>query len=140
MILPVFEYCDFSVESGPPDPVKHLQTIQNHCLSCAMGIVDPRLISRVALHVHCTCKWLARRRHDNLMGLIYKHSRVPDNLVVPVHVLRSNTKMKFRLQRPKGQRYQNSPLYRGWLLWDKLLGEEQETVSYSMFINKLKNK
>ena len=44
MMLPVFDYCDFILESCPVDSYNNLQTIQNHSLHCCMGIWDPRLM------------------------------------------------------------------------------------------------
>ena len=70
---------------------------------------------------------------------MFKHMRDPDNLVVPVRALRSNTKRKPKLQRPTGQLHRDSPLYRGSLEWDKLDAADQTIASYERFMNKLKN-
>ena len=74
----------------------------------------------------------------NLLGLMYKQSRNPDNLVVPVRALRSNKLMKLKLQRPKGQLYRDSPLYRGSFNWDKLTPERQQIVTLDLFVNTIK--
>ena len=128
MVLPVFDYCDFILESAPDDSFKSLQTIQNHSLRCCMGIWDPRLISIEALHSTCVCKKLYVRRSESLLGLIYKHSRLESNLVVPRRVLRSNAKLQLNLQRPSGQLHRDSPLYRVAVIWDKLLPADQKII------------
>ena len=138
MILPTFEYCDFVLESGPEGLVQELQTVQNHCLRYCLGIADPRLITRVALHVTCKCKWLHDRRRINLLCLMYKHSRNADNLIIPTRVLRSYVQMKIKLQRPKSQLYRDSPLHRGAALWDKVLPPDQELMSLDLFMAKMK--
>ena len=139
MIMPALEYCDFLVESGPVGLAEGLQTIQNHCLRCCLGIIDPRLITREALHIRCKCNWLWSRRQRNLLSLMYKHTRNPDNLIVPARTLCSNVMMKIKLQRPKGQLYRDSPLYRGSFLWDKVPPNKQEIVTYDLFMNTVKN-
>ena len=65
-----------------------------------------------------------------LLSLMYKHSRNPDNLIVPVRVLRSNVMMKLKLQRPGGYLYPKSPLYRGAVEWDKLPPDKQEILTH----------
>ena len=139
MILPCFEYADFVVDSGPDGCAKSLQTIQNHCLWCCKGIRDPRLITRTALHADCSINRLHERRRLNILGLMYKHSRYVDNLIAPTRVLRSNAKMLMKLQRPKGQLYSDSPLYRGSFYWNKLDHEVQILVTHKLFMNKIKN-
>ena len=71
---------------------------------------------------------------------MYKHTREPTNLIVPGRVLRSNAKMLIRLQRPVGQLYRDSPLYRGSFFWDKLLPAEQKILTHNLFMNKIKSK
>ena len=56
--------------------------------------------------------------------------------MVPCRVLRSNAKLKVRLQRPSGQQYRNSPLYRGVSVWGKLLPEGQKITTLGLFMKK----
>ena len=102
-------------------------------------IRDPRLISRIELHAISRCKWLVDRREISMLGLMYKQSRVPDMLVAPRRVLRSNAKLKLKLQRPEGQHYRDSPLYRGAIMWYRLEPAEQKLATYDLFMNKIKN-
>ena len=139
MILPCFEYCDFILESGPEGTARNIQTLQNHCLRCCMGIRDPRAITIDDLHVECTMNRLITRRNNSLLGLVYKYSRKDDVLVVPARVLRSNNKVLIKLLRPKGQLYRDSPLYRGVVLWDQLLPSVQESENLDIFMSKVKN-
>ena len=137
MVLPVLDYCDFVLEGAPEGLVDDLQTLQNHCLRTSLGIWDPRLISRTELHRRCKCDKLELRRNEHLLSLMYRYTRDPDNLVVDVRVLRSNSKRKIKLQRPKDNLYKKSPLYRGNLLWSKLTAEDQNIATHSLFMKKL---
>ena len=137
MIVPALEYCNFIFGSGPDGMGKELQTIQNHCLRCCLGIVDPRLIRTDALHTSCECDRLAYRRRRSVLSLMYKHSKRADNLIVPNRVLRSNTLLKFKLQRPKGELYRKSPLYRGSLIWNTLDPECQHAATINVFMSKI---
>ena len=138
MVLPTFDYCDGVIESGPDDLCKEIQTIQNHCLRCCLGILDPRLIGTNELHNECKCKRLVHRRKESMLGSIYKYSRVAENRVVSVRVLRSNDKVKIKSQRPHGQLYRDSPLYRGVYLWNKLDAEVQNLPTLLQFMNKVR--
>ena len=140
MMLPVFDYCDFILESGQCDAFKGLQTIQNHSLRCCMGIWDPRSVGTDFLHSTCLCKRLQVRRNECLLGLMYRRTRVEANLERPRRVLRSNAKLLVKLQRPRGKLYTDSPLYRGTTLWDKLKPAEQKILSHHLFMNKIKSK
>ena len=69
---------------------------------------------------------------------MYKLTRNPDNLVVPRRVLRGNSKIELKVQRPKGKLYRKSSKYRGFLVWNKLDCDVQKTDLYSCFVNKVK--
>ena len=138
MIMPVLDYGDFVIESANEEFSESLQILQNHCLRVCVAIYDPRLISRKELHALCFCRTLSERRNYNILNLMYKFSRNPDNVMTPVRVLRDNDKIKFKVQRPKGQLYRNSPLYRGYRLWSKLKAEVQSIESLGKFMNKIK--
>ena len=106
-----------------------------------MGIWDPSFISTYdALHVTCFCKRLNVRREESLLRILYKHTRNETNLIVPGRVLRSNAKMLVKLQRPVGQLYRDSPLYRGSMVWDRLLPADQKILTHGLFMNKIKSK
>ena len=138
MVLPTFDYCDILIESGPEDLIKEIQTIQNHCLRCCLGIIDPRLISINDLHTECSCKKLLLRRRETLLCRMYKFSRVPGNCIVATRALRSNAKWKIKTQRPHGQLYRDSPLYRGVFLWDTLDAEVQNLPGLDQFLSKIR--
>ena len=137
MIVPSLEYCTFIYESGPEGFCKELQTVQNHCLRCCLEIVDPRLIRINDLHERCECRELSYRRRRSVLNLMYKHSRKGDNLIVPSRVLRSNALLKFKLQRPKGELYRKSPLYKGVCFWNELDAETQNASTIEIFMSKI---
>ena len=139
MILPVLDYGDFVIEGANDEFGDSLQVLQNHCLRVCLSIYDPRLISRKELHALCFCKFLYERRRCSLLNLMYKFSRNPDNVVVPVRILRDNLRIKLKVQRPKDQLYRNSPLYRGYRVWSKLDPNVQASISLGKFMNTVKN-
>ena len=134
MILPVFDYCDVIIESANDTSVEELQTIQNHCLRCCLGIWDPRDITRIALHAQCDCKMLKNRRERSLLSRVYTISRNPENVTLPARELRNADKVKIKTQRPKGQLYRDSPLYRGSIVWDRLKGPHQRQDTRTKFL------
>ena len=139
MILPVMEYGDFVFEGANNEFEETLQILQNHCLRVCLAIYDPRLISRKDLHALCLCEPLSVKRRCNLLNLMYKFASQPDNVVVPVRILRDHDKIKLKVQRPKDQLYRNSPLYRGYRLWSKLDAEVQSAASLGKFKNLIKS-
>ena len=76
MIMPVFDYCDFIIDSGPVTAVRRLQIVQNKCLRLSLGICDPRDISIVDLHDRCKIDTLSERRRKHLLVLMYRLSLV----------------------------------------------------------------
>ena len=138
MILPVLEYSGLVLDGAPDTLVAEIQMIQNHCLRACLKIWDPRTIRVVDLHVSCTSKMLSTRRNESLLCRMYRMSRIPDNVVAPVRVLRCNDKIKIRTQRPKGELYRKSPKYRGMLAWNKLQGNVQRLEPFGKFVSDLK--
>ena len=120
MVLPVFDYTSFIFDGALVNAKSCLQTIQNHCLRCCMSIKDPRDISRTDLHSLCNCSLLVTRRNTEILCLMYKFSKQPDNVLVPARVLRNNNKIKLKVPRPNSALYRRSPLYRGNTLWYNL--------------------
>ena len=96
MILPVLDYCDYIVDSGPVPRRRKMQTMQNRCLRVCLGIRDPRDISTDALHVLCSIVRLNERRRTHLLSLIFRLSKNADNVVVPVRAPRGNAKVRLR--------------------------------------------
>ena len=138
MIMPALEYGDIMLESGPDLLYKSVQTIQNHCLRCCLNILDPRLITIDELHTTCKCIKLVHRRNVNLLSMVHTFASSPDNVIIPVQVLRNNDKRKLKLQRPKGQLYRDSPMYRGMLLWDRLEATTQNIMDHDSFMIAIK--
>ena len=138
MILPILEYGDIVLDGGPETLVGEIQTIQNHCLRACLHIWDPRSISRIALHDKCKVKWLKERRTASLLCRMYRLSRDPEHVIVPVRELRGNVYIKLKVQRPKGETYRKSPKYRGHLAWNELGSEVQQLPSYEKFVTEIR--
>ena len=138
MVLGVFDYGDFVLESSTDDLIDEIETLQNHCLRACLRIRDPRTITSEALRIRCGCKSLISRRRENLLCIMYKYAGDPENVMVPVRALRGNVKVKLKLQRPGGELYRRSPQYRGFLEWNELDAEVQKLPCYKSFVNDVK--
>ena len=137
MILPVMDYCDFIIDSGPVANVRKLQTTQNKCLRLCLGIVDPRDIPIHVLHTRCKMDLLSERRNCHLLSLMYRMSKNLDNIMIPVRVLRNNINIKFKVNRPILESFRSSPLYRGMLSWDSLDAVVQHSVTLEIFKSRI---
>ena len=137
MILPIMEYSSILIGSGPVWATKKLETLQNDCLRVCEGIRDPRDIHVEQLRTQNGVELLEERRHRQLLGLMYKMSLDPDNVIVPVRELRGGAKIKLKRSRPHKDIYYKSPLYRGTQLWDRLDGVKQHSTNRENFLKSL---
>ena len=117
----MFEYGDYLIESGREWAPRSVQVVQNNCLRICYNIPDPRDIRTAELHELCLLDKLIvhRKKHILCYNIISRdHLYI---LYINGHViLRSNSKIKLKVARPKGELYRVSPLYRAMLLWDEL--------------------
>ena len=67
--MPVMDYCDYAIDSGPVALVRRQQTLQNKCLRLCVGIRDHRDIRTTALHTRCDLDFLAVRRNCYLLDV-----------------------------------------------------------------------
>ena len=137
MVRPCLEYCATITDSGPVGSVGKLQTLQNDCLRACYGIRDPRDINVDALHQNSGLERLVTRRNIQILTRMYAHSQNDDNVVQPARVLRANSKVKLKINRPKKDIYSNSPLYRGIRLWDRLDAGQHHSASKEIFLTSL---
>lgn len=133
IILPIADYGDFILDGAPEGAVKFIQTIQNHFLRCSLGICKPLDMSRNNVHKNCECEWLDVRRRTSVLSKMYHVASDPNNIMVPVSVLRGNSKIKLKVRKPSGALYRKSPLYRGRDLWSKLDGSVQKSITKQVF-------
>ena len=111
MILPVFDYCDFIIDSGPVSLVRKLQTTQNKRLRVSQGLRHTRDIRSNALHALCDMQKLSFHRKNRLKLVMFKWSKLQENVVNPTRVLRDNCDIKLRVNRPILESFRLSPLY-----------------------------
>ena len=133
MILPVLDYCDYIIDSGPVALIRRLQTLQNKCLRLCLGIKDPRDIAVADLHLRCKLSLLRERRNCHLLLLMYHRSKDLSQIMVPVRELRNNANIKFKVNRPILESFRKSPLYRGMLGWNKLEAVVQHANTVDIF-------
>ena len=118
VMLPLLEYCDFLVDSGPKDSIKSEQWPEAWWN-----------LSINKLHLKFKVKRLVDRRKHHLVCLIYRYAENPDNRVLQNNRTRPDKKVKLRLDRPMSELYRKSPLYWGFQIWNKLPTETQMSDS-----------
>ena len=138
MVRPIVDYCSFMAGGGPAWAQRKIQTLQNNGLRACEGIIDPRGIDVDALHVRSNVTKLRVTQERQLVSLLHKLSRNPENVIIPPRILRGNDKVKLKLERAKTDIYEKSPLYRGRPLWDTLPSKVQKLVSNRKFNSGIK--
>ena len=138
-IIPLMEYGNFLIDSGPATLIKKFQPLQNRglriCLKKRIG-----QMSTNKLHKKCKVERLDIRRKRQLACLMYRHSQVKGNLASKPNMrTRGDLKVKLKVERPKRSKYRSSPLYRGMQVWDELPLHLQELPDVAQFKTKLKS-
>ena len=80
-----------------------------------------------------------QRRTVQLLSFMYTESKITKNLNIdrPNMTLLSSTKIKFRKRFTRKTSVLNSPIYRGYQLWNGLPEEIQKIKSLSLFKNRI---
>ena len=120
-ILPVLEYADLMVGSGPAERILRLQKLQEK----AIRIIDNN--AHVNLDVDILSNLyrltpLKLRRAGHLSLLIFPRSKNQlylDN-VRPTINLRGRHKITFKKYKRQNEKYMPSPLARGLIMWDQI--------------------
>ena len=135
-IVPILEYGNFIVDSGPQTGIRRLQTQQNNGLRiCTRSkVID---ISINQLHKTCKVARLETRRKKQLACLMYRHTTNPENCVIQRNRTRSDKKVKMKVERPHREKYRKGPLYRGMLIWDELDCYIQDAETVDQFKTKI---
>ena len=84
---------------------------------------------------------IRERRKVQLLSFMFNESKISNNLKLerPYMVLRSSTKVKFKEKFTRKTTIMNSPLYRGFALWNELSEEVQKIDSQLIFKNRIKS-
>ena len=141
-ILPLMDYGDFMIESGPIPRVRRLEKLQLK----ALKYIDNHAHlgeDEDALYRMYHVQPLSLRWREHIACLMYRLSKDPTNVELrrPKVNLRSNKKVQFkRRQIRQYELYLKSPLSRGGKIWDMLTAEMQRAttkVKFKMLVHTL---
>lgn len=119
--------------------VKHLQTLQKVCIECVFEL--PRHTNVDSLHCKLKTLHVYNRRKYFLLSYIYvQETRSSDFIPDNTHSIgtQSNTKLNFKLLRPKTDKFAKSHIYAGYLLWNELLANDQMIPDLNWFKRRIK--
>ena len=138
-ILPMCEYADQVVESGPSEKVSKLQLLQDR----AVRIIDNKEHRGLGVdgltNLH-RLNMLKFRRAEHLACSMYRLSTDTTRLERSrpnVH-LRSRNKIKFKSHKRTYEKYLRSPLSRGITLWDRIPKQVQRSTTKVKFKKAIK--
>ena len=142
MILPLFDYADFMVESSGKTIVERLEKLQERAV---MYIDNDRSngMEVAQLYDKYGIKPLVLRRREHHSCVMYMLSKKNVNLEIarPSINLRSNSKIHFKKRkRRKYEKYLKSPLVRGVKLWEMLPEKVQKAttkVKFKSFVKQI---
>ena len=120
-ILPIVEYADLMVESGPADKVTRLQGLQDKALQIIDNNKEPNLDMAGLSFVYKVTP-LKLRRAEHLGVFMYRLSKRNKYIEKsrPNINLRSRKKIKFKNYNRRYEKYLKSPFSRGVTLWDRI--------------------
>ena len=138
-ILPIVEYADLLVESGPLDKVARLQRLQEK----AVRIIDNR--NHIDLDVDIVSNLfritpLKIRRAEHLSLMMYRLK--DDHLLIDhsrpnVH-LRGRNKIKFKIYKRQKEKYLRNPVSRGITMWNRIPERVQRSTTKVKFKREIK--
>ena len=140
-ILPILDYVSVLVNSSTQRKVSKLQPLQNRAIR-----IIKRLTGYISTedmdeyHKRLKLKFLNIRRKTFMLMLIYKLSRIKENVntVRPDRQLRTGPKVKMKIAFTDKERVLRSPFYKCNRLWDKLSSDIQLSDNIFEFKTKLK--
>ena len=124
-ILPILDYGGFLLLSLSKERKNDLQIAQNDILRICN---NSRLVDRVSipkLHKKAHLLSLKQRWEKQLLSLMYIYSTKENVRLVRDRVTRNIDKFVFKTETRIGTKYENSPFYRGTILWNSLSKELQ---------------
>ena len=136
-IVPLFDYCDFMVESSPATRYSRLENLQER----AMKAIDNKANSGHALYAVYHVQPIKLRWREHICRMMYRQSKNVDKLdyVRPTIRLRSNRKVKFKkIPKWNYQLYLKSPMARGIKIWEMLTIEMQRATTKCKFKKMIK--
>ena len=141
MIRPHMDYIDFVIDSSSADRVKKLDNLQRKALRrIEYCMVKENRMDYSTLQTKYNIEDLKLRRNRNLLKIIHAKSSSLKSMDSESHriELRSNTKVKIKMDFTAKTRVFNSPLYRGVRLWNSLPANLQTEKDKNTFKKKLR--
>ena len=133
-ILPVIEYADLMVESGPTAKVTRLQTLQDRAIRIIDNGKHPNLDIDILANLY-RLQPLKIRRAEHLSAMMYCLSKDSTKMekARPIIHLRSQNKIRFKIYKRQYEKYLKSPLSRGVVLWDRIPESVQRSTTKVKF-------
>ena len=133
-ILPISEYADLMVESGPKGDIDRLQTLQDKALRIVDNNYHKTLDGDMLSNLYRVMP-LKLRRAEHLGLVMYRLSAVDDHIEQPQPYmqLRNTNKIKFKQYKRQHEKYLKSPMSRGITLWDRIPESVQRSTTKVKF-------
>ena len=132
-ILPLFDYGGFLSLSMINESKNDLQVMQNDILRICNNSRIADKISIGKLHKKARLLSLSQRWEKQLLSLMYHCSKHENVRKIGERVIRYNQKFVFKTETRIGSKYENSPFYKGTVLWNKLAKDTQFLGNIFMF-------
>ena len=133
-IVPLYDYADFIIESGPKVYIDRLNKLHEKAL-CIIDCNTNRKLSHEKLETLFGLWSPATRRHKHHCALMFRLSKRGDFLDTyrPKIHLRSRGKVKFRYRKRNLKSIEKGPLHRGMKLWDMIPQDVQKALTKVKF-------
>ena len=138
-ILPLIEYADLIIDSGPLDKVSRLQKLQDKAIHLIddgrHGLLDIEVVSNL---YRITPLKLRRAEHLSLVMFRLKSDPLRIEQQRPNVHLRGRNKIKFKKYNRQNEKYLRSIFHRGVTMWDRIPEQIQrllQRLSLSVKLN-----
>ena len=118
LILPIFYYAGFLLIACTRDKKRDLQVIQNDVLRFYNNNKREDKVLLNVMHKNANLISLEQRRCKQILSLMYKLSKNPENRKIGNRNTRQQEKYIFKTDSKIGTKYSNSPYYKGTKMWD----------------------
>ena len=135
MIIPLFDYADFMVESAPKPSIAKLEKLQEKALKCIENECQKK-VDVDLLYGKYGIQHLCLRYREHISCFMYRQSKKPGMLDLdrPTINLRSNKKVKFKKKsKYRYTIYLKSPKVRGMKVWNMLPANVQKATTKVKF-------
>ena len=138
-IIPLFDYADFLIDSGPKYFVERLDSLHEK----AVRLIDCKNnenLDLASLETLYRLNDVRTRRYEHHCTIMYRMSRQRGKLdeYRPPMVLRSRNKVKFKKRNRNKEKILKSPMYRGVTLWDMIPQSIQRSLTKVKFKREIK--